>query len=284
MKIIDAHIHFSKSSALAQAALYSSGVDYSRKGYVQEAEACQVVHSVCMGLAQSEVLGNIADPAQENPMLVDLDEDLPPSISICMGINPYTLHKEGLDRMERIIQSRSDIAGIKIYAGYYHVLVTDPLYAPAYDLAEKHNLTVAIHSGDTYAESGLLKYSQPLEVDQLAVERRNINFLICHIGTPWIFDAAEVAFKNRNVFLDISGLLVGDRAYAERMGAAELLVDRYRSALVYLDTYEKILYGSDWPLVPMAPYIDFCKKLIPPEFHEQVFYQNALELYRIKEK
>ena len=96
------------------------------------------------------------------------------------------------------------------------------------------------------------------------------------------FHAIETAGKNENVYIDVSGLLVGGVEYIERMSSQKLLLDRYRTPLILMDNYEKVVYGSDWPLAPMADYVGFVKKLIPPEFHEDVFYNNAAKIYQIQ--
>jgi len=62
-----------------------------------------------------------------------------------------------------------------------------------------------------------------------------------------------------------------------------LLIDRYRQALIFMDNYDKVLFGTDWPLAPMGAYIDFCKEMVPPEVYDKVFFQNAVDVFRIKE-
>ena len=37
------------------------------------------------------------------------------------------------------------------------------------------------------------------------------NFVIAHCGCPWFLDAAEVIYKNANVWADLSGIFVGER-------------------------------------------------------------------------
>jgi predicted TIM-barrel fold metal-dependent hydrolase len=185
--------------------------------------------------------------------------------------------------MEEIFAGKTcmNVVGIKIYAGYYHFDINDPVYAPAYDFAEKHNLAVAIHSGDTYSERGKLIYSQPLSIDSLSVDRPEMRIIICHMGAPWLYDACEVAGKNRNVYMAMSGLYVGDAEYFKNAMQKPLLIDRYKQALIVMDNYDKVLFGTDWPLAPMGAYIDFCKKLVPPEAFGRVFYQNAARVYRV---
>lgn len=281
MKIIDSHIHFSNIASFREHAQNSSDVDYSHSGFEKETEENNVVHSVCMGLAENSP-HLFPDAGVKTPMLAELAEKMPPSVSLCLGINPHTLDEQSVVKMEDMIKSCGNIVGLKIYAGYYHFDIYDPVYTPAYRLAEKYDLTVAIHSGDTFSDRGLLVFSHPLQVDKLAVTHRDMRIVICHMGEPWIFDACEVAFKNKNVYMDLSGLLTGNSAYIAGMAAKQLFLDRLKSALTLLDNYDKVMYGTDWPLAPMNAYIDFCKMLVPPETYDRVFYQNAVDVFKLK--
>ena len=303
MKIIDAHMHFSKIASFNDCATLTSNLDYSADGYLAEAEACGIVRSVCMGLsenpprqfpditAHTPMLADLADVTAHTPMLADLtDTVLQPltQIALCLGINPHTLNTAAIAEMERIVNREgppyaptTQIVGIKIYAGYYHFDVCDPVYKPAYDFAERHDLAVVIHSGDTYSEKGKLIYAQPLSIDSFAVDRPDMRIVICHMGAPWIYDACEVAGKNKNVYMDLSGLHVGDAAYFAERVREPLLIDRYRQALIVMDAYDKVLFGTDWPLAPMASYIDFCKRLVPPQEYDRVFYDNARRVFKL---
>ena len=281
MKIIDSHIHFSNIASLKEFAEAESDVDYSKAGYEKEALDNNVVHSICMGISEPSPHA-FPDTITETPMHATLDERMPPDVSLCLGINPHTLDDESIKRMEGLIKAGRNIVGIKIFAGYYHFDVCDAIYTPAYRLAEKYDLTVAVHSGDTFSDRGLLIYSQPLSIDRLALTYRDTRIVICHLGSPWILDACEVTFKNKNVYLDLSGLLGGNTAYLDYMTSKQLFIDRIKGALIFLDNYKKVMYGTDWPLAPMAAYIDFCKLLVPAETYEKVFYSNAIDAYKLK--
>jgi len=233
-----------------------------------------------MGLVETSS-GGFPDKCAKMPMIADLESLLPPGMSLCLGINPHTLNDNSLAKTEEMLNSSSNVVGMKIYAGYYHVDVTDPIYNPIYDLAEKYDVTIVIHTGETYSERGLLKYSHPLRVDDLAVARPEMRIVACHMGVPWVFDACEVVAKNPNVYIDLSGMLVGNAEFIAQQAVTPLLVDRYKQALVFLNNYDKVLYGTDWPLVPMGAYIDFIKKLIPTDAHEKVFYENALHVFKL---
>jgi hypothetical protein len=271
MKIIDAHVHFSNIGVFCDTAKLYAGVDYSAKGLLAECAAHQVVGLVAMGVTETARYG-FPDALADTPMGCDLP-DPPPFLRVCLGINPLSVNLPQLEA------AMPNAAGIKIYAGYYHFHVHDPVYDPVYRLAAKHNKPVVIHTGDTYSERGLLEYAHPLHVDRVACAYRDASFVIAHMGDPWVMDACEVAYKNRNVFMDISGLVVGEPTEVERVKNEPLLINRFKQGLVFLNQYEKILYGTDWPLVAMAPYIEFCKELVPQAHWEKVFYGNAAGLF-----
>jgi len=320
MKIIDAHVHFSRIASFEECARGTSEVDYSECGYISEAAANGVVRSVCMGLAET-ASGGFPDARAATPMGADLAAGMnvsagvytptglnmpagiytptgiytsagmhtptgiytPAGMYTCLGINPHTLSERSLAEAEELIKGGPGVVGLKIYAGYYHFDITDPVYDPAYRLSEKYDLAIVVHTGDTFSDRGLLKYAHPLRIDELAVAHPHMRIVACHMGVPWVFDACEVAAKNPNVYVDLSGMLVGNAAFIGRQADNPLILDRYRQALAFMESYDKVLYGSDWPLVPMGAYIGFCKKIIPQEEHEKVFYDNAMNVFKLKE-
>ncbi|MCL2528268.1 MAG: amidohydrolase family protein [Defluviitaleaceae bacterium] len=300
MKIIDAHTHFSNIQAFHEAAV-TSGVDFSYAGLLAEQARCNIVASICMGLVETSC-GAFPDKnapgvmCAQSPGCPDVNEwvrrhwdtgsplhrDCPSNMYVCLGVNPHRLDDNVMAALGRLLGSRTiegRIVGFKIYAGYYHFNVNDPVYTPIYKLAAKHGLTVAIHTGDTYAESALLEYSHPLAADRLAVNFRDVNFMLCHMGDPWIMDACEVAYKNRNIFLDISGLQAGDGPHIAETERRAVVMHHYTQGLAYLNAFEKVLFGTDWPLVPLGAYIEFCKKLVPKDAYDDVFYNNAVKLF-----
>lgn len=281
MKIIDAHLHFSNITSFKKTATDISNIDYSSVGLQKEFQLSNVVLGIGMGVTEKKN-GGFPDALSENPMGLDLEENIPEILAYCVGINPEKLKGElknqELEKIEEELK-KEKVVGIKIYAGYYPYYVYDEIYDPVYQLAEKYDLPVVIHSGDTYSERGLLKYSHPLAVDELAVSHRGVNFIIAHFGDPWIMETAEIISKNPNVYADLSGLIVGDSSEVDRFKGQKLFFEHIQRGLVFADNYFKVLYGSDWPLVKIEPYIEFIKELVPEEFHEYVFYKNAIRVF-----
>lgn len=265
-KIIDAHLHFWPSEAyftqIAKAAGHENNWEHLSREYGR------------LGIAGGVVMGNRSlDPE---------DHNYPDKLFYCIGID-RTLLKEGSIR-EAAVQveenlKRPKCVGIKLYPGYNPTYVWDDIYEPIYELAEKYKKPVAIHTGETAGPNALLKYCHPMTLDEAAVRHPNVQLVMCHFGNPWLMDAAAVVDKNPNVALDLSGLVEGrmdvNQMYRKKKGYLEAL----RTWLDYLENYDDVMFGTDWPLVNLEEYIDFISRLIPEEEMDKVFFENANRIY-----
>ena len=124
-----------------------------------------------------------------------------------------------------------------------------------------------------------LKYCHPLALDEAAADHPGVRFVMCHFGAPFLEAAAAVLVKNPNVSADLSGLLEDpvdlDIWFREQSGYAALL----RTWLAAAGCWDRLLYGSDWPIVDPEKYLAFIRCLVPPEQWDAVFYENALRVY-----
>jgi predicted TIM-barrel fold metal-dependent hydrolase len=190
---------------------------------------------------------------------------------------------EHLRRVEAEL-ARGRVVALKAYLGYLHFGPEHPNYRPYYELAARFKLPVIFHTGDTYSPQAKLKYAQPLGVDEVAVDHPDCRFVIAHCGNPWMIDAAQVVYKNLNVWADLSGLVVGEGAVFAAEESRDLLADlsaNVRRAFRYAERPNRFVFGTDWPLVPIAPYRQFIASVIPAHFHSAVFEENARMLFRL---
>lgn len=170
---------------------------------------------------------------------------------------------------------------IKIYLGYTHRYAYDPVYKPIYELARRHGVPVVFHTGDTYSQSAKLKYSHPLTIDEVAVDHPETTFVIAHMGNPWVESAAEVAYKNPNVYLEGSAFLIGDFSRFGPEAIEEYMIKPLSWAYGYIENSKKLLFGTDWPLVSQKAYRDAFARAIPPEAWNDVFHDNAVRVFKI---
>lgn len=278
MKLIDAHMHFSNIKRFINMSKSISFVDYSSEGLKREFSKSNIIMGIAMGLNETEKK-SFPDEKAQNPMNLDLESNIPETLRCCIGINPFSLTQESINRLENELKKPFTV-GLKIYPGYYPLHICNHIYAPIYELAEKYDLPVVIHMGDTFSHRGHLEFSQPLTVNQLAADYKKVNFVIAHFGNPWVMDTAVVLSNNTNVYTDLSGLIVGNQKLVENLSGERLFVDNIRRGLLYDKLYHKVMFGSDWPLVPIEPYIEFIKLLIPEENYEDVFFNNAQRIFK----
>ncbi len=194
------------------------------------------------------------------------------------------VHCVGLDAVVDESALEADLASgryrcIKVYLGYVHQYAYDPAYEPAYRLAERFGVPVVFHTGDTDSRTAKLKYADPLTIDEVAVDHPNVTFVLAHAGNPWIQSAAEVAYKNSNVVIDGSAFLIGDLAAVPPEIVETQLVAPVRWLFEYVDDPTKLMFGTDWPLVRMAPYLRAFASAIPREHWQAVFHDNAARVY-----
>lgn len=234
--------------------------------------------AIGMGLRELEGGEGFPDSAPSSPMGLDMLPSEGTDVVYCAGINPYRLKRADLNQLTKELL-KPEVVGIKIYLGYYPFYAYDKVYEPVYSLAKDFNVPVVFHTGDTYSERGLLKYAHPLTLDEVAVRHRQVTFVLAHFGDPWMLDAAEVVYKNRNVFADLSGLIVGDEREVTRIVNTPHFFDHFKNAFAFCDHYDKFMFGTDWPLVRMEPYIEFIQSHIPSSAWNDVFYNTALHVF-----
>lgn len=170
------------------------------------------------------------------------------------------------------------VRGLKLYPGYEPFYPHDRRLKVVYDLAEEFDVPVMIHSGDTYIRGGRLKYSHPIEVDEVAVDHPNVNLVICHLGNPWLVDCMEVVYKNHNVYADFSGLVLGEFTDAFETYMEEQIAE----VILYAGEPGRFLYGSDWPICSMKSYVEFVRQLtLTPGDRHAIMYENARRLFRL---
>ncbi len=181
----------------------------------------------------------------------------------------------------RLWEDERGLAGVKLYPGYQAFYPHDRRLDPVYEYAHRRGLPVLLHQGDTLDGLGLLKFARPIEVDEVAGRYRDVRFVLCHFGNPWVPEAAEVVYKNENVYADTSGLLAHPSVpYFDRMLEQARRV--VYGAVVTIGRPDRVLYGSDWPLEELKVAVELVHGLdLPEKDREAILGENARRLFRL---
>jgi uncharacterized protein len=264
--IIDCHVHLNH---------YGEGGTVPLRERYQKLRAEMDQHGVDYALVLASYLASEARPNTREILEVVEDD---PRIGVVASVS--CLNYRAADLVDlRILLREERIKGLKLYPGYEPYYVHDPRMRVVYELAGEYGVPVMIHTGDTYDPKGRIKYSHPIEVDEVAVDFRDVTFVICHLGNPWITDAMEVIYKNPNVVGDISGFTLGQ--FEERF--ERFMVQQVNEVLAFAGDPSKLLYGTDWPICDMSSYIRFVNNLnLTEEENDQIFWRNAARLFRIQ--
>ena len=199
------------------------------------------------------------------------------NIYIVAGISYLNHTQDDLNEIREFLREGS-VRALKLYPGYEPFYPSDVKLEPVYKLAAEFNVPVMIHSGDTYTPKGKVKFSHPLHIDEVAVDHPEVNFIICHIGNPWIRDCMEVVYKNKNVYTDISGLVLGN--FSDRF--EQYMRRQLQEMLLFGVEAENVLFGTDWPISSMESYLEFMEELkIPEKEKRKIMFENSANLFRL---
>ncbi|HEX6570845.1 MAG TPA: amidohydrolase family protein [Steroidobacteraceae bacterium] len=114
------------------------------------------------------------------------------------------------------------------------------------------------------------EFGRPIPyIDQVAIDFPELVIVGGHIGYPWTDEMIAIATKHANVYIDTSAYTVA----------------RYPRALVeYLQAHgrDKVLFGSNWPMVPPAKALEALPTLGLGAEVESLFLEgNARRVFRL---
>ena len=272
-RIIDAHVHLSEDSRdelIPYAKL--NGLKYNLEELLQLMRE----NGISGGLLLSPpIRGGTPLPNQK---ILDLCGRSGGLLSPILTVEHSPSSVEGAVDLAR--RSKESVKGFKVRLGYLKVFADDPAYDRLYDYAESEGLPVMFHTGDTASHDGSLEHSHPLTLDRLANGRPGLKVVACHFGNPWIADVGELIYKHRNVYADISGLVVSGSKY--EAGYLDSVAEQVTRAIYFAGGAEKVIFGTDYPVSTPALALALLGKLrIDADDKQKILWKNAAEVFRV---
>ena len=187
------------------------------------------------------------------------------------GIDPHKC-KRALNQLDEIADL--GLRGLKFHAGSQHFYANDKQYYPLWEKCAKLGLICLFHSGSTGVGAGQpggggihLETMRPIPyIDDIAADFPDLKIILAHPSFPWDKDGLAVIIHKPNVWMDLSG-------YSPDY--MDPLVIQYTKTIAR----DKMLYGSDWPVVTPARWIpDWVKKDVPDDINRKLFRDNAAKL------
>ncbi|HYB79625.1 MAG TPA: amidohydrolase family protein [Thermoplasmata archaeon] len=238
---VDAHLHLTRWWPNLEATGYRRGLDFTVRGLLHEMDDNGIEYGI---LIQSNDAPNTRDGLIEARASVRESEG---RLRLVSTVDP-TATDPSVEEMLRLWDEVPELHGIKLFPGYHPFYPHDRRLDSVYEYAHRRKIPILIHTGDTMDTHGLIKYGRPIEIDEVAVRFRDVPIVLCHFGNPWIEEAAELVYKNANVYADTSGLLAHP-SYPLFEQMVALSRRRVLEAILQVGSTERVLYGSDWPLL-----------------------------------
>jgi uncharacterized protein len=187
------------------------------------------------------------------------------------SIDPHK-GKLGVREAKQLIKE-GGISGFKFHPTCQGFFPNDRVAYPLYEVIAEHKLPAIFHSGHSGIGTGMrggggmrLKYSNPIHVDDVAVDFPDMKIIIAHPSWPWQDEALSVCLHKSNVYIDLSG-------WSPKYFAPQLV--QYANTQLK----RKMLFGSDYPVIAPDRWIrDFKDAGFRTEVHDLILKQNAIDL------
>ena len=121
--------------------------------------------------------------------------------------------RRGVDEARRLIADHG-VRGFKFHPNVQGFFPNDRMAYPLYEVIEEAGLPALFHTGQSGVGSGLpggggirLKYSNPMHVDDVAVDFPTLKIVLAHPSFPWQDEAISIAMHKPQVYIDLSGLV-----------------------------------------------------------------------------
>ena len=180
--------------------------------------------------------------------------------------------KMGAREARRLVKDFG-VKGFKFHPTYQGFYPNDRAAYVLYEAIAEAGAIALFHTGQTGVGSGMrggngmrLKYSNPIYLDDVAVDFPDMPIVLAHPSFPWQEEALAVATHKPNVYIDLSG-------WSPKYFPPILV--RYANTLLR----EKVLFGSDWPMITPGRWLaDFEKIEIKDEVRPLILKGNAARL------
>jgi uncharacterized protein len=184
-----------------------------------------------------------------------------------------TRGKEAVDEAKRLIEA-GGIRGFKLHPPLQQFHPNDKQVYPFYEVINEARLPVIFHTGHSGIGTGMpggggvrLKYGNPMDIDDVAVDFPDMPIIMAHPSFPWQDEAISVCLHKPQVYIDLSG-------WSPKYFSPTLV--QYANTLLK----RKVLFGSDYPLIaPDRWMTDFEKIAIRDDVRPLILKENALRLF-----
>jgi len=165
------------------------------------------------------------------------------------------------------------VKGFKFHPTCQGFYPNDRMAYQLYEVIAHHKLPAIFHTGHSGIGTGMrggggmrLKYSQPIHIDDVAVDFPDMTIVLAHPSWPWTDEALSMALHKPNIYIDLSGWM--PKYFPPQI--VQYANGQLRS---------KMLFGSDFPLIAPERWLaQFTEVGFKPEVHDLILKKNAMKI------
>jgi uncharacterized protein len=180
--------------------------------------------------------------------------------------------KMGALEARRLIE-HFGVRGFKFHPSMQAFYPNDRSAYVLYEVIAEAGLPAVFHTGHSGIGTGMrggggvrLKYSNPMYLDDVAVDFPDMPIIMAHPSFPWQDEALSVCLHKPQVYIDLSG-------WSPKYFPPQLI--QYANTLLK----HKVLFGSDYPLITPDRWLaDFEQIAIKSEVRPLILKENAVKL------
>jgi uncharacterized protein len=272
---IDTHVHVepdSTGNAAEEAArkyFGNTGVSYGRKELAEYYRSRKIG---CVVFSVDERL--TGRPQVSNDDVAAFAADNSDIMMAFASVDPMR-GAEAVQEARRLIAG-GGIRGFKLHPPLQQFHANDKAAYPFYEVVAAAKLPVIFHTGHSGIGTGMpggggvrLKYGNPMDIDDVAVDFPDMPIIMAHPSFPWQDEAISVCLHKPQVYIDLSG-------WSPKYFSPILI--QYANTLLK----KKMLFGSDYPLItPDRWMTDFAGIAIRDEVRPLILKENAARLFSL---
>jgi hypothetical protein len=281
---IDVHTHAevsavtgrgSLSPELEDAANEYFGIRDRRRPTVDEMAAYYRERNLAAVVFTVDATTAMGVPPVPNDEIADAARAHPDVLIPFASVDPH-LGRAAVREVHRLVDEQR-VRGFKFHPSVQAFHPNDRMAYPVYEAIAEHGLVALFHTGQTGIGAGApggagirLKYSNPMDVDDVAADFPGLPIVLAHPSFPWQDEALAVATHKPQVHIDLSG-------WSPKYFPAQLV--RYANTLLA----DKVLFGSDFPMITPDRWLaDFEALEIKPDVRPKILKYNAARLLGLK--
>jgi uncharacterized protein len=217
------------------------------------------------------VTGRASAPNEEIAAVAAANDDV---LIPFASVDPH--RPNAAEEVERLARDHG-ARGFKFHPNIQAFFPNDRAFYPVYEAIEAAGVPALFHTGHSGIGTGLpggggirLKYSNPMHVDDVAVDFPGLQIVLAHPSFPWQDEAISVALHKQQVYIDLSG-------WSPKYFPQQLVS--------YANTQlrDRVLFGSDYPLITPDRWLaDFERADFKDEVRPLILKENAIRLLQLR--